>query len=220
MSEPKDYVIWGSAGHAKVLASLIALHGGRVVALIDRDPEARSVLNGVSVLCGEEGFTHWHENEWNGPPLFGLVAIGGALGNDRLEIQDFLRERGVHIEPVQHPDASVCATATLGSGTQVLAQAVVSSDARIGDACIINHRAAADHECQLGDGVHLAPGATLCGCVRVGNNVMVGAGAVVLPRVTIGDNAIIGAGAIVTKDVPAGVVVTGCPARVTTTDQN
>jgi len=209
----RNYIIWGSAGHAKVLASLLGLSHGRVVALFDRDPAAKSVLKDVPLHVGVEGFSHWHENEWDGRELFGLVAIGGASGHDRLEIQSFLRAQGVQIEPVVHPDASVCATASLGAGTQVLAQAVVSSEVRAGEGCIINHRAAADHECHLGDGVHLAPGATLCGCVKIGDNVLVGAGSVILPRVTIGDDAVIGAGAVVTRDVAAGVVVVGSPAR-------
>jgi len=42
----------------------------------------------------------------------------------------------------------------------------------------------------------------------------IGSGAVILCNVTIGENAMIGAGAVVTKDVPAGAVVAGNPARV------
>ncbi|MEW5693348.1 MAG: acyltransferase [Candidatus Hydrogenedentota bacterium] len=42
----------------------------------------------------------------------------------------------------------------------------------------------------------------------------IGSGAIIMCGVTIGSNSIVGAGAVVTKDVPAGGVVTGVPARL------
>jgi acetyltransferase-like isoleucine patch superfamily enzyme len=42
----------------------------------------------------------------------------------------------------------------------------------------------------------------------------IGSGATILSNVTIGERAIIGAGAVVTRDVPAGMIVIGNPARV------
>lgn len=50
--------------------------------------------------------------------------------------------------------------------------------------------------------------------VRIGDDVWVGARVIVLPGVTIGNHAIIGAGSTVTKDVPAGAIAAGVPARV------
>jgi maltose O-acetyltransferase len=50
--------------------------------------------------------------------------------------------------------------------------------------------------------------------VRIGRNVWIGAGALVLPGVTIGDDALVGAGSVVTRDVPAGAIVVGNPARL------
>ncbi|HWX20843.1 MAG TPA: acyltransferase [Candidatus Binatia bacterium] len=50
--------------------------------------------------------------------------------------------------------------------------------------------------------------------VKLGRGVFVGARAIILKGVTIGDRAVIGAGAVVTKDVPAGSMAAGNPARV------
>ena len=209
------YAIWGSAGHAKVLASLIRAIGGRVVATFDNDPAAQA-LRGVPLHLGEAGFAKWADAAPDLAAIRGLVAIGGQRGADRLALQALLASRGLRIEPLVHPDASVCESARLGPGSQVLARAVVAADAVLGAACIVNHAASVDHECAIGDGVHVAPGATLCGLVRVGARAMIGAGAVVLPRLAIGDDAMVGAGAVVTRDVPAGAVVWGNPARIDT----
>lgn len=50
--------------------------------------------------------------------------------------------------------------------------------------------------------------------ITLGNNVWLGGGVIVCPGVTIGDDTVVGAGAVVTKDLPAGVVAVGNPARV------
>jgi serine acetyltransferase len=52
------------------------------------------------------------------------------------------------------------------------------------------------------------------GSPRLGDRVRVGAGAIILGPVEIGDDAVIGAGAVVVRDVAAGKVVGGVPARV------
>ena len=49
--------------------------------------------------------------------------------------------------------------------------------------------------------------------IVVGDNVWLGGGAIVCPGVTIGDDTVVGAGAVVTRDLPAGVVAAGVPAR-------
>lgn len=50
--------------------------------------------------------------------------------------------------------------------------------------------------------------------ITLGDNVWLGGGVVVCPGVTIGDDSVIGAGSVVTRDIPAGVVAVGNPARV------
>ncbi|MCK3770681.1 sugar O-acetyltransferase [Microbacterium aerolatum] len=81
----------------------------------------------------------------------------------------------------------------------------------IGDDCLIghnvviatlNHDLAPSHRADM----HPAP-------VVIGRNVWIGANATILPGVTIGEDAVIGAASVVTKDVPAGAIVVGSPAR-------
>lgn len=48
----------------------------------------------------------------------------------------------------------------------------------------------------------------------VGENCKVFAGAILIGKIHVGDNAIVAAGAVVLKDVPAGAIVAGVPAKI------
>lgn len=81
----------------------------------------------------------------------------------------------------------------------------------IGDGALIGHNAVLatlNHDPDPAKRQNLIPAP-----IHIGKNVWLGANVTVLPGVTIGENAIVAAGAVVTKDVEAGTVVAGVPAK-------
>lgn len=83
---------------------------------------------------------------------------------------------------------------------------------RIGDDTLIGHNvviATLNHDLAPSRRADMIPAP-----VVIGRNVWIGSNATILPGVRIGDDAVVAAASVVTKDVPAGVVVVGSPARV------
>jgi len=213
MTPPDNFIFWGSAGHAMVLADVVRTAGGRILALFDNNNEAKPAIDGVPLFAGEAGFQEWLRDHDSDMPA-GAVAIGGHRGADRVAILRMLESHGIPTPALLHPQAGVSPQARVGPGCQVLAMAVVAAGARLGRGVIVNHGALVDHESVLGEGCHIAPGAVLCGCVELGDHVFIGAGATVLPRLRIGANTIVGAGSVVTRDLPANSLAFGTPAKI------
>jgi sugar O-acyltransferase (sialic acid O-acetyltransferase NeuD family) len=210
MASPTPIVIWGAAGHAKVVADVLrATAQFELVGLIDDTaPQRRGELHyGIPILGGRE-------------MLDALLANGTRLmfgfGDNaaRLRIGAEMAARGFVFPTLVHPSAVVSPTAQIGAGSFVAAGAVVNSDARVGAQVIVNSGAIVEHDNEVGDGVHLSPRACLSGWVRVGRASWIGSGAVVRDRITIGERCVVGVGSVVVADIPDAAMAYGCPARV------
>lgn len=205
--------MWGASGHAKVLRPIIEKAGFAIVAMIDRDSNAKAFIPGCPLFSSLEHLLK-QSNLRTDEKMFFAIAIGGDKGKDRLEIHHILTSHGFYPITLVHPRAWVAETAELGEGAQILGMAAVSEEAKIGRQSIINTNASVDHECLIGQGCHIMPGATLAGSVVVGDFCTIGSNATLFPRVRIGSGAVVGAGSIVTRNVPDNSVVIGAPARV------
>ena len=120
------------------------------------------------------------------------------------------------------PGAIIRDQVTIGDRAVIMMGAIINIGAVIGEGTMIDMGAVLGGRATVGKNCHVGAGAVLAGVIEpasatpviVEDNVLIGANAVVIEGVHIGENAVVAAGAVVIEDVPANMVVAGCPARI------
>jgi sugar O-acyltransferase (sialic acid O-acetyltransferase NeuD family) len=205
-SEKPYLLIFGGGGHAKSIMDMVKVIDKYTIAgILDDDKN----LTGSEVL---------------GIPVFGTRSlipvliergvnqaangVGGIVDiTIRVKIFESLESAGFSFPFLAHPRATVEASAKVGDGVQVFANAYVGSEAFLHPRCMINTNAVVSHDCVIGMYTHIAPGALLAGQVHVGARTLVGMGVTTAIGVHIGDDVRIGNGAIILADVPDKTIV-------------
>ncbi len=104
----------------------------------------------------------------------------------------------------------------------IMMGAVINIGSEIGENTMIDMNAVLGARATVGSNCHIGAGAVLAGVLEppsadpviIEDNVLIGANAVVLEGVRVGKGAVVAAGSVVTKNVEAGTVVAGIPAKV------
>jgi sugar O-acyltransferase (sialic acid O-acetyltransferase NeuD family) len=179
----------------------------------DRVPAGGPDIDGVEVLGTVD---HLLEKLHRLPATPQVVICTGRPG--ATESRRLLARRLVSVEAsfatLVHPTVSLAAGSSVGAGSLLLAQVVVTAPVAIGRHVVVMPHVVLTHDDRIGDFTTFGAGACLAGGVRVGDGAYIGSGALIRENLTIGAGALVGMGAVVTRDVPAGEVWAGNPARL------
>jgi sugar O-acyltransferase (sialic acid O-acetyltransferase NeuD family) len=208
----ENILVIGSSGHAKVVIDIVEKQGRhRIAGLVDSFKPAGESSFGYKVLGTESDL----------PALIQSLDITGcivAVGDNwrrHLVVEKVAAAApGLDFVTAVHPSAQLARGVTVGRGTVIMAGAVVNSDSRVGQFCILNTGASLDHDSLMEDFSSLAPRAVTGGDVRIGAYSAVSLGANIIHGRSIGKHTVIGAGAVVLQDIPDYSVAYGTPATV------
>jgi len=211
------------------------MHAEEIVKLIK---ESKKKTPAKAFVSGDLKGCEWKDVLFIGSDTFGLIigdhkAVRHAIDDNAPKIKAShieveARNSAVPLADLTQYDARIEPGAVIrdmteiGSGAVIMMGAVINIGAVIGAKTMIDMNAVIGGRAEVGANCHIGAGAVVAGVIEplsavpvvIEDNVLVGANAVILEGVRVGEGAVIAAGAIVTKDVPAGAVAAGSPARI------
>src|SRR5258708_7780795 len=167
---PDELVVVGSGGFARETAQLVAeLAGWRLAGSLDDDPGKHGTLvDGVAVLGGLDTLRER-------PDARVVVCTGSPRDyGSRARIVARLGLPAERYATLVHPQTSVSASSTVGPGSVLLAQVVLTASVRVGAHVAVMPQTVLTHDDVVGDFATIASGVRLGGAVHAGTRCYLG----------------------------------------------
>lgn len=201
---PKNVVIIGAGGHAKVIADIITKSNDNVIGFLDDnlDIQNKTIYLNKTVLGTTKDIDKYKEY---------YFVIG--IGNNNIR-ENIANSYDLKWYTAIHPNAIIANEVSIEEGSVAMAGSIINTGTKIGKHCIINTKSSLDHDNIIENYVHISPGATLAGTVHIKEKTWICAGATIINNIAIAKNNIIGAGSVVIKDInKEDSIYVGVPAR-------
>lgn len=209
-----DIVILGVTSYPEIRQIISDMNGSgdgqelKLVAFLDDNETLHGqIFDGAEVVGGLD---KWREF----PGARFVFAIGSY--RSRLMRHNLLDRLNIPIEryiSLIHPQAMIFDDVKLGAGVIIHSGVTIVGETQIGNFVIAMPQALIHGRCYIADGAMLAPGACICSDTFIGPYSHIGTRSIVAPEVKIGLGVQVLIGSLVAKDVSAGIVCGGNPAR-------
>ncbi|MBN8506096.1 MAG: hypothetical protein J0L58_16645 [Burkholderiales bacterium] len=165
MNEVRQAFVFGSKNFAATVSALAAECGVEVLGCVDDFAPVEQTAGTFDALSREHA----------GGPIGLLLGVGYKDLAARWRVWERVQAAGWRTPILVHPRAHLAPGVEIGSGTLVMAGAVVDHRCRIGQACVLWPQACVNHDCVVEDNCFLSPQALLCGHVQLGAHSFLGA---------------------------------------------
>lgn len=200
--------ILGCGGFGREIAALLPEHpdfskSWKFCGFFDRQNDWNGIPAKYPILGNEDEFD-FHEDD--------LVIIAIANGKVKERLSQKLQGK-VQFFTFIHPSVKLLDFASIGTGSVIYPNCIVSTAASVGKFCTLNSGTQIGHDCQIGDFCSLMASVDLGGGTVLGSHVFMGTKSMVVPRKSIADGVSIAAGSIVMRSIKTpGCTVMGNPA--------
>ncbi|MGY8914760.1 MAG: NeuD/PglB/VioB family sugar acetyltransferase, partial [Flavobacteriales bacterium] len=193
-------VIFGASGHGGVVLDCLLKEGVfDCIGFLDSYKKSGNFFSGYEILGDENAL----------PAIMCKYEVSGivvAIGDNwtRRCVVQKIQKLVPHLEFIStvHPSAAISREVILGKGSVVLAGVKISSNASVGNHCILNTNSILEHDSIMHDYSSLAPMVCVGGTFHLGENSAICIGAVCVENITSGKHSVIGAGSLVLADIP------------------